>query len=363
MPNAPENPRILIVRLGAMGDVLHALPMAAMLRLALPGAQIDWVVERRWSELLCAPESYPVGECSAGRPLVNAVHVVDTRGWRKHLLAAATRREFTVSVAAMRSAHYDEAMDVQGAAKSATVARLSGAAKIFGFSDPREWPARLAYDVTIEPKAAHVIVRNLEMATALLARMGHAVAELPVKPLAEWLPRDLAAERRVEAALLSHGVAEEPLAVLNPGAGWGAKQWPEQRYGELAERLKARGLRVLLNYGPGEEPLVRRAAQYSHGAALPLFTSLGELVALLRRAHLFVGGDTGPLHMAALLGVPTVALFGPTDPERNGPYWPGCRTLRDTASETNYSHRRTEDAGLRNLTTAQVFEAVESLLA
>jgi heptosyltransferase-1 len=363
MPNAPKNPRILIVRLGAMGDVLHALPMAAMLRLVLPGAQIDWVVERRWSELLCAPESYPVGECSAGRPLVNAVLVVDTRGWRKHLLAASTRREFTVAVAAMRAAHYDAALDVQGAAKSAAVARLCGATKIFGFSEPREWPARLAYDVTIEPKAAHVIVRNLEMASALLARMGHAVAELPEKPMAEWLPRDLAAERRVEAALLSHGVAEEPLAVLNPGAGWCAKQWPEQRYGELAERLKARGLRVLLNYGPGEEPLVRRAAQASHGAALPLFTSLGELVALLRRAHLFVGGDTGPLHLAALLGVPTVALFGPTDPERNGPYWPGCRTLRDTASETNYSHRRTEDAGLRNLTTTQVFEAVESLLA
>ena len=363
MPNAPENPRILIVRLGAMGDILHALPMAALLRQALPAAQIDWVVERRWSELLCAPGSYPLGECSSTRPLVNVVHVVDTRGWRKHLLAASTRREFGVAMSALRAAHYDAALDVQGAAKSAAVARLSGAAKIFGFSDPREWPARLAYDVTIEPKAAHVIVRNLEMAESLLARLGHAAAEPPAKPSPDWLPRDTAAERRVEAALLSLGVAEEPLVVLNPGAGWGAKQWPAQHFGELAARLKARGLRVLLNYGPGEEPLVRRAAQASHGAALPLFTSIGELVALLRRAHLFVGGDTGPLHLAALLGVPTVALFGPTDPERNGPYWPGCRILRDTASETNYSHRRTEDAGLRNLTTAQVYEAVESLLA
>lgn len=363
MPNAPENPRILIARLGAMGDILHAMPMAALLRQALPAAHIGWVVERRWSELLCAPESNPVGECSAARPLVNVVHVVDTRGWRKHLLAPATRREFTASIAALRDSRYDAVLDAQGAAKSAVVARLSGGAKIFGFQNPREWPARLVYDVAIEPHTTHVIARNMELAEALLARLGHAAAEPILHPSPEWLPRDAAAERRVEAALLSLGVAEEPLAVLNPGAGWGAKQWPAQRYGELAERLKARGLRVLLNYGPGEEALVRRAAQASHGAALPLSTSLGELVALLRRAHLFVGGDTGPLHLAALLGVPTVALFGPTDPERNGPYWPGCRTLRDTASETSYSHRRTEDAGLRNLTTAQVFEAVESLLA
>ncbi len=120
-------PRALVVRLGAMGDVLHALPAVAMLRRALPEARIGWVVEQRWRELLCAPEVELAGSRGAGRPLVDEVHLVDTRGWRKHLLGAETRREFLAAIGGMRARHYDAALDLQGAIKSAVMAKLSGA--------------------------------------------------------------------------------------------------------------------------------------------------------------------------------------------------------------------------------------------
>jgi heptosyltransferase-1 len=121
-------------------------------------------------------------------------------------------------------------------------------------------------------------------------------------------------------------------------------------------------LRSVINYGPGEESLARETVAASDGCATPLFTSLSELMALSRRSQLFVGGDTGPMHLAALLGVKTVALFGPTDPARNGPYWAGTRVLRDPSSITSYSHKRTEDAGLEKITVECVMAEISALL-
>ena len=145
-PPAPKmNPRALIVRLGAMGDVLHALPAVAMLRRALPEARIGWVIERRWRELLCAPEVELAGSRGAGRPLVDEVHLADTRGWRKNILSAGTRREFLAAVRGMRAQEYDAALDLQGAIKSAVLAKLSGAEMTLGFRDPRESIARWLY--------------------------------------------------------------------------------------------------------------------------------------------------------------------------------------------------------------------------
>jgi heptosyltransferase-1 len=121
-------------------------------------------------------------------------------------------------------------------------------------------------------------------------------------------------------------------------------------------------VRSVINYGPGEESLAREAVASSNGNAVALFSSLSELMALARRAALFVGGDTGPMHLAALLGVKTVALFGPTDPARNGPYWAGTRVLRDPSSVTNYSHKRAEDSGLEKITVERVMAEIDELL-
>jgi heptosyltransferase I len=344
-----------------MGDVLHALPAVAMLRRALPEARIGWVIERRWRELLCAPEVELAGSRGAGRPLVDEVHLVDTRAWRKRVLGAGTRRDFLAAVRGMRMGEYDAALDMQGAIKSAVVAELSGAKTILGFQKPREQVARWLYNTLVDGRAEHVIEKNVEVVQTWLEEIGLSRATSTLQPGTALLPRDKASEARIDATLKSMGFGRSPIAILNPGAGWGAKQWAPACYGELATRLAARGLRSLINYGPGEESLAHAAVAASAGNAVALFSSLCELMALARRSELFVGGDTGPMHLAALLGVKTVALFGPTDPARNGPYWAGTRVLRDPASITSYSHKRTEDPGLEKITVERVLVEIDAL--
>ena len=360
--NPKLNPRALIIRLGAMGDVLHALPAVAMLRRALPEAQIGWAVERRWRELLCAPEVELAGSRGSGRPLVDEVHLLDTRAWRKHPFAPETRTALAAVRRSMRAREYDAALDLQGSIKSAVVAKLSGAATILGFRHPRESLPRILYNSLSDNRAPHVIEQNVELVQTWLEEIGLSRATSTLQPGAALLPRDRSSDARIDATLRAIGFGKSPFAILAPGAGWPAKQWPAQRYGELAVQLDERGLRSIINYGPGEEALAQEAASASNGHAVPLFSSLSELMALARRAQLFVGGDTGPMHLAAMLGVRTVALFGPTDPARNGPYWVGTRVLRDPASTTNYSHRRTEDAGLENLTVDCVLSEIDALL-
>lgn len=360
--NSKLNPRALVVRLGAMGDVLHALPAVAMLRRALPEARIGWVIERRWRELLCAPEVELAGSRGAGRPLVDEVHLVDTRAWRKRILTAETRRDFLAATRGLRSSEYDAALDMQGAIKSAVVAKLSGAKTILGFRKPRERAARLFYDSLVDGRAEHVIEKYVEVVQTWLEEIGLSRATSTLQPGTALLPRDKASEARIHSALKSMGLERSAIAILNPGAGWGAKQWAPACYGALATQLASRGVRSVINYGPGEESLARDAVASSDGNAVALFSSLSELMALARRAELFVGGDTGPMHLAALLGVKTVALFGPTDPARNGPYWAGTRVLRDPSSVTSYSHKRAEDSGLEKITVERVMAEIEELL-
>jgi len=173
-------------------------------------------------------------------------------------------------------------------------------------------------------------------------------------------PCEAAAADAVEKRLRQLGLQD--FVILNPGAGWGAKQWPAERYGELAKALAERGVRSIINFGPREEELAQIAEKASGGLAHALSFSIGELIALTRRARLFVGGDTGPMHLAAALHVPVVALFGPTDPVRNGPYGARSIVLRNPASRTSLSHRNERDAGLLAITPEEVLAAAEALL-
>jgi heptosyltransferase-1 len=363
-----------------MGDVLHALPAVAMLRAAWPEAHIGWVVEQRWRELLCAPGTELAGPRGPGRPLLDELHLVDTRAWRKRPFSPAVRREFLSAIRCMRARHYDAALDLQGAIKSALLARLAGAGLVLGFRQPRESLARWLYGSRIDAGAIHVIEQNVELVQTFLQRMGLSpAAAVPpgvsdrrailrpvpaaVPPDAALLPRHPDSEARIGAILDARGLSRVPIAILNPGAGWAAKQWAPARYGELAIRLSARGLPSVINYGPGEKDLAEEVTAASNGRALALPTTLSEFIALARRGHLFVGGDTGPMHLAALLGVKTVALFGPTDPARNGPYWACTRALRHPASVTSYSHKRTVDPGLEQLTVERVLAEIDALSA
>jgi len=160
--------------------------------------------------------------------------------------------------------------------------------------------------------------------------------------------------------LTEHGIAD--FAILNPGAGWGAKRWPAERYGQVARAIAATGVRSVLNYGPGEESLAQQAEAASEGAAVAMESSITELIALTRRARLFVGGDTGPMHLAAALNAPVVGIFGPTDPARNGPYGTRSIVLRNPASPTSHSRRADPDEGMLEISTEAVVTAARELL-
>lgn len=343
--------RILVVRLGAMGDVIHAMPAVAALRKADPGAFIGWVVEERWSELLVADGASSHGNPDEQRPLIDRIHTVNTRVWRENLLAGETWESIFGLRDELHSEDYDVAIDFQGAIKSGLVAFASGAKSRRGSESPRELPAKIFYNRTVKTTEQHVIGMNFQLAEV-------AKSDSPAP-----LPRDTAAEKWAEAQLQSLGGKE--FAILNPGAGWQAKEWPAHKFGDLAKRLATKGFASLINIGPGEREavLATTVEQVSAGAATRIMCSIGQLIALTRRASLFVGGDTGPMHLANALCIPTVAIFGPTDPQRNGPYFQPSATLRSAASVTSYSHSNKYDVGISALTVDEVFAACEKVIA
>jgi len=344
--------RILIVRLGAMGDIIHAMPAVFWLRQLLPRAEFGWVVESRWSELLRSrPDAKPL---TGDQPLVDSVHLVDTRKWRKNLLARENRKAMTAALREVREMKYDTAIDFQGAIKSAAVAKLSGAPERYGFAEPWEKGASLLYTKKIHADESHVVERNLELARGVLAN-----PEGDKELFTLLLPAINEPCLEEKLSDLGQSVA---FAILNPGAGWGAKQWPANRYAEVARALGEDGIRSLVNFGPAEEELAKQVEDKADGYAIAAQFSISELIAVTRRARLFIGGDTGPLHLAAALKVPVVALFGPTDPARTGPYGTRSVVLRDPSSITSHKRNRDTEAGLMNITSDQVIAAARQLL-
>lgn len=287
---------ILIVRLGALGDIVHTIPAAAALRQAFPDARIDWLVEAKH------------------RAMVDLVTGVD----RPVLLERPSIAGWLDVTRRMREVTYDIAIDFQGLMKSAVLARASGARRVIGFSiwHLREKGARPFYSEiyrdTPAERADHIVRQNL----TLLRSLG--VSDMTIRfPL-----RDVhsPALEQIRTAL---GV-EHPFALINPGAAWPNKRWPSDRFGEIAAFLREiRGLPSFVLWGPGEEGLAGAVVERSAGAArIAPGTRVADLVAVSRAASLMVSGDTGPLHIAAAVGTPTVSLFGPTDPHRNGPWRP-----------------------------------------
>lgn len=344
--------RILIVRLSAMGDVIHTLPAAQALREAFPRAQIGWLIEERWAELLCAPGTPRRGPRLPQRPLADWVHTVNLASWRKSLFTIPTLQAIARTWNDVRSARYEVAVDLQGAIRSAVLARWSGARVVFGAAEPRESPASLWYTRRVITRGAHVIEQNLSVAAAIVGKQ--------LRGLSTKFPSDENAERRIGQRLAEAGIGE--FAILNPGAGWGAKRWPAERYGQVARALAARSMRSILNYGPGEAELAREAEAASDGSAVAMQCSITELIALTRRARLFIGGDTGPMHLAAALQVPVVAIFGPTDPARNGPYGTRSIVLRNPASPTTHARQPEPDEGLLSISADKVVDAARRLL-
>jgi heptosyltransferase-1 len=344
--------RLLVVRLGAMGDVLHALPAVTALRRAHPSWVIDWVIEPAWRHLLTAANGRTVEPLSAEQPLVDRLYYAPAKEWARRPLSPNTAKEIVELRRALKEPGYNAVLDFQGAVRSAWLARMAGAQRVIGEQTPREWAAKWFFNERVETRGVHVIEQDVELANAVAGdRLETALPALPVDPEAETWCDGLFREW-----------PGKPVALLNPGAGWGAKRWPVERYGAVARELALKGLRVLVNAGPGEVGMASDIALHSGGTAAPVVCSLPQLIALTRRIALGIGGDTGPLHLACALGRPVVGIYGPTDPKRNGPYLTRFEVLRSPSSRRNHARKHAPEAGLLTIAPAEVVEAAERVL-
>ncbi|WP_238525681.1 MULTISPECIES: glycosyltransferase family 9 protein [Acidobacterium] len=345
MPENSKSLRVLLVRLGAMGDILHSLPAVTALRRAHPEWTLGWAVEPQWSELFCAAHATPG---TAGMPLVDALHMVPAKRWAKAWMRRSTREEVMAVRRELRAQHYDVAVDLQGAVRSALLARSAGTPRLIGEAVPREPAAKWLFKEKVPTRGVHVIEQSIEVVNAIAG--DHLDFTLPL------LPTDT--ESEAFAATLP-----QPFVLLSPGAGWGAKRWPAARYGAVARALAAQGFHVCINSGPMEMALAEEIVQSSGGVVHTLTPSLSKLMAITRRAALVIAGDTGPLHLACALGRPTVGIFGPTDPARNGPFGNDFRVLRHPESKRDHTRRAEPEAGLLTITPEAVTAAALDLLA
>jgi heptosyltransferase-1 len=347
-PTAPPFDRLLVARLSAMGDIIHTLPAVAALRAGFPHKTIGWIVEERWVELLCSPRCPRSGPRSPQKPLVDRIHTVNTPEWRRSLSSLKTWHHMAAGLSDLRGIEYQAAIDFQGAVRSALLAQWSGASTVYGDAQPRENAASMWYTRPIITRGVHVVEQALSLARALQPLQCASEVQFPVDPHAE-------------NTIVAIAPAGE-FAILNPGAGWGAKQWPPERYGQVSKQLARLGLRSIVNYGPGEEQLAAAVESASDGSAQPISCSISELISLTRRACLFIGGDTGPMHLAAALKIPVVALFGPTNPARNGPFGVASVVLRSPTSMTSHARRSAPEPGLLEITVEDVVTAARQLL-
>ena len=291
--------KLLIVRLSAFGDIVHALPLAANARRA--GASVGWLCEARYRELL------------EGNPNVDRLFLADTRGWRRRPAQGGTRSAFAQMRRDLAAFGADFTIDVQGLWTSAILARAARAPVVgFDSSERREGLSSLLASRKVRPpdSSRHIVDRNL----ALLSAVGIPVVE--PAPDARYL---LAAPSAEAAEFLAS--VRRPYVLYHPGAGWPEKRWDPEKLAAVARTLEARwGLFPVISWGPGDEGVVAILEAALPGARRMPQLSPRALAHVAAGAALFVGNDTGPLHLADALGTPTLALFGPTDPARNGPY-------------------------------------------
>jgi heptosyltransferase-1 len=312
---APDNDgAILVVRLSAMGDILHALPAASSLKLSFPGRELIWVVDTAWIPLL---EQNP----HIDRLVSFERKRLDT--WR------TARRE-------LRQSHYAFAVDFQGLIKSALVARAASPRRIFGYNreQAREGLAATFYTDPVSSPSLHAVDRGLDLAAAAGATV-------------------LTKEFPLPAGRPEGSLPEGPFVLASPLAGWASKQWPLEYFNELGQILQRES----------GVPLVLNAAVPLPNVTQTHASTLAGLIDATRRATAVIGVDSGPMHLAAALGKPGVAIFGPTDPARNGPYGGTLTVLRSPAAPTSYKREETIAPSMREISPRMVWNSLKEKLA
>lgn len=342
MLDSPQ--RFLVIRLSSIGDVVHALPAVAALGKTYRQAEIHWVVESRYACLL------------EGNPYLHRVLKLDTLGWRGKAPFAATLEEAIRGILALREVSYDAAIDFQGLWKSALIARMSRARERLGFAEywMREPGAAIFYSQKVSAlDREHIVDVNLALVEHLGARADR--WEFP-------LPRAEEDGEYVEQQLADCGASD--FIIVNPGGGWRAKCWAPENYAELLRRLESQlAAKILLTGSPQEEDLIARILALAGTRQAGYFPStLPQFIALARRARLFVGGDSGPLHLAAAVGAPIVAIYGPTGPSRNGPFSADDIALSNRGP-INHTRRASRPSYLPGISVDSVLAAIDERLA
>ena len=290
---------ILIIKLSAIGDVIHALPVAGALKQRFPQARISWIVEKPAYDLL------------TNNPHIDEIIIFDKPQFKSF---AGLWKNAPAFVSDLRSRRFELALDLQGLFKSGALGLLSGAPQRYVYCNARECSHLLAKKVCGSNKSGHIVEQYLDVARAL----GATVTE------AKWAIVPTAEEQEAVAAIAAQAglYFAEPYLVLAPGANWPNKRWPTAHFSHIADWLAAQGIKAVLTGGPGDRELAEQIISKSKSAPVNLTgkTSLKQLAHIISCAQALVGGDTGPMHLAAALRTPVVALMGPTDIVRNGPY-------------------------------------------
>lgn len=317
---ASSDSGVLVIRMGSLGDVIHALPAVATLKHSIPGSHVSWVIDPKWACLL------------AGNPFVDRVVLLDRRS------LAGIKSAW----GELRARRYALAVDFQGLFKSALVASAARPDRIVGFhqSQAREPLAALFYSKRVRTGAAHIVDRNLELAVA-----AGASSIVCTFPLPEGNPEG--------------NLPGGNFVLASPLAGWTGKQWPLEYYSTLAQRLRDElNLPLVLNGPPHAASMLKQVS----GARVHV-SGVPGLVHATRRALAVLGIDSGPMHLAAALEKPGVAVFGPTDPARNGPYGKSFTVLRSAHAVTTYKRRQEIDASMREISPDAVFDALKDRIA
>ncbi len=332
----------LVVRLGSLGDIVHTFPAVAALRESFPAARIVWVTHPRWE------------------PLVQSSHLAS------EIWTADTRNYSSIkqTLAKIRLASFATSIDYQGLWKSASLPFLSGISRRIGFCSEsvREFGVPLLYTDRVRANSPHIVDQNGELTLQAGARRAIAAVDLSISGIQEAF-----------VLQLLRGFGIERYVVLSPGGGWRSKCWPAERFGHLCQNIyNELRIRCVINHGPGEEELAAKIKAASPNANPLAYTgTLEQLMALLRNAACIVAGDTGPLHLAVALGTPSVALFGPTEPARNGPYRMQANSSPDSAKDmilrspkaaTTYKRGHIPDSSMLDLDVDTVFVAVRKLV-
>ncbi len=343
---------LLIIKLSAIGDVVHALPFLEVLRKNLPDTRIDWLVEE---------EAFGIIE---GHPAIDRIVVSRRKSWQKGLMkgtkgAFAVFREVSGLLTELRAQDYDLVIDLQGLLKSGVLTGLSRGSRKIGMTGSREGgriflnerPVPVDYD-------QHAIDRYLRVAQYL------GCAPVPWKGI---IPIHGTQKERMDEILNADGLREAPLVAINPLARWPTKLWEPQRFASLADRVQDDlGCKIIFTGSVPDRPVIKAISDRMRTRSMNLAgdTDLKELAYLYSRCRALITTDTGPMHMAVAMGCPVVALFGPTAPWRTGPYGPGGHTVIRAGLECSpcFRKRCTDWVCMKEIRVAAVFEAVNETI-